>query len=88
VPAFAALFLLCRGIPSLLLYRRDLQRHELPPLALFSAAALPLVAITEIGTDTGAMDEREAVALVGAGMLSVLLFPILALTLRRRHSEE
>jgi Kef-type K+ transport system membrane component KefB len=89
VPAFAALFLLCRGIPSLLLYRRDLQRHELPPLALFSAAALPLViAITEIGTDTGAMDEREAVALVGAGMLSVLLFPILALTLRRRYSEE
>jgi Kef-type K+ transport system membrane component KefB len=87
VPAFAALFLVCRGVPAVLLYRSDLPRHELPSLALFSAAALPLViAITEIGTDTGAMDEREAVALVSAGMLSVLLFPILALTLRRRRA--
>jgi Kef-type K+ transport system membrane component KefB len=85
VPAFAALFLLCRGLPALLLYRGDLERSELPSLALFSAAALPLViAITEIGTDTGTMPEQEAVALVGAGMLSVLLFPVLALTLRRR----
>lgn len=85
VPAFAALFLLCRGLPALLLYRGDLERSELPSLALFSAAALPLViAITEIGTDTGTMPEQEAVALVGAGMLSVLLFPVLALALRRR----
>jgi Kef-type K+ transport system membrane component KefB len=88
VPGFAALFLLCRGLPALLLYRRDLPRGELVPLALFSAAALPLViAITEIGTDTGAMAEREAVALVGAGMFSVLVFPILALALRRRRRE-
>jgi Kef-type K+ transport system membrane component KefB len=88
VPGFAALFLLCRGLPALLLYRRDLPRGELAPLALFSAAALPLViAITEIGTDTGAMAEREAVALVGAGMFSVLVFPILALALRRRRRE-
>jgi hypothetical protein len=88
VPGFAALFLLCRGAPALLLYRRDLPRSELPSLALFSAAALPLViAITEIGTETGAMDEREAVALVGAGMLSVLLYPILALGLLRRRAE-
>jgi Kef-type K+ transport system membrane component KefB len=89
VPAFAALFLLCRGLPALLLYRRDLPRSELPPLALFSAAALPLViAITEIGTETGAMDEREAVALVSAGMLSVLVFPILALTRLRRRDPD
>jgi Kef-type K+ transport system membrane component KefB len=88
VPGFAALFLLCRGLPAVLLYRRDLERSELPALALFSAAALPLViAITEIGTETGAMDEREAVALVGAGMLSVLLYPILGLGVLRRHSE-
>jgi Kef-type K+ transport system membrane component KefB len=88
VPGFAALFLLTRGAPALLLYRRDLRRSQLPPLALFSAAALPLViAITEIGTETGAMDEREAVALVGAGMLSVLVYPILGLSLLRRRNE-
>jgi Kef-type K+ transport system membrane component KefB len=89
VPAFAALFLLCRGAPALLLYRRDLPRDERPPLALFSAAALPLViAITEIGTETGAMDEREAVALVSAGMLSVLVFPILGLNRLRRRGPD
>ena len=88
VPGFAALFLLCRGLPAMLLYRGDLKRSELPSLALFSAAALPLViAITEIGTDTGTMPEQEAVALVGAGMLSVLLFPVLALALRRKGGD-
>jgi hypothetical protein len=33
------------------------------------------------------MDEREAVALVGAGMLSVLVYPILGLSLLRRRKE-
>jgi Kef-type K+ transport system membrane component KefB len=81
VPGFAALFLLCRGLPAWLLYRRELPADERVPLALFSAAGLPLiVAITEIGTDTGTMHTDEAVALVGAGMLSVLLFPVLGLS--------
>jgi Kef-type K+ transport system membrane component KefB len=85
VPAFAALFLLVRGLPALLLYRGALDRPELPRLALLSATALPLiVAITEVGTETGHMDETEAVALVGAGMLSVLAFPLVALRARRR----
>jgi Kef-type K+ transport system membrane component KefB len=85
VPAFAALFLLVRGLPALLLYRGALDRPELPRLALLSATALPLiVAITEVGTETGHMDETEAVALVGAGMFSVLAFPLVALRARRR----
>ncbi|HSI80004.1 MAG TPA: cation:proton antiporter [Solirubrobacterales bacterium] len=82
---FAALLLVVRGLPALLLYRRDLSATERRPLALLSAAGLPLiVAITEIGTEVGVMPEQEAVALVGAGMLSVLVYPILALALRRR----
>ena len=85
VPGFALLFLVTRGLPVLLLYRRDLPRPELMPLALFSAAALPLlVAITQIGLDTGTMRTEVAVSIVGAGMLSVLLYPLLALTLLRR----
>jgi Kef-type K+ transport system membrane component KefB len=88
VPCFVALFFVCRGLPAWLLYRRDLPARDLGPMALFCSAGLPLIiAITEIGTDTGAMAEREAVALVGAGMLSVLLFPVLALALRRRGRE-
>jgi Kef-type K+ transport system membrane component KefB len=84
VPGFALLFLLCRGLPAMTLYRQQAEPAERRSLALLSAAALPLVvAITEIGTETGVMREDEAVALVAAGMLSVLAFPMLALAIRR-----
>jgi Kef-type K+ transport system membrane component KefB len=87
VPMFAALFLFVRGLPAWLLYRRHLSPAEVRPLALFSAAGLPLIiAITEIGKSTGAMPDAEAAALVGAGMLSVLVYPILALAVRGRAS--
>jgi Kef-type K+ transport system membrane component KefB len=85
VPGFALLFLIARGLPAWLLYRGELTAPERASLAFFSAAALPLiVAITEIGTEVGVMRTEEAAALVGAGMLSVLVFPLLALGLRRR----
>lgn len=85
VPGFALLFLAIRGLPVLLLYRDQITAAERLPLALFSAAALPLlVAITQIGLDTHTMRPQVAVSLVGAGMLSVLVYPLLALALRRR----
>jgi Kef-type K+ transport system membrane component KefB len=83
VPLFLALLLIVRGAPALL-YRRDLPASERRLLALFSATTLPLVVvITEIGRATGRMQPENAAALVGAGILSVLLFPLLALSLRR-----
>jgi Kef-type K+ transport system membrane component KefB len=86
VPLYLGLFLLIRGLPVLFLYRRDLPRWDLPPLALLSATALPLVvAITEIGLDSDRMTPENAAALVGAAMLSVLIFPYIAFALRRRH---
>ncbi len=88
VPLFLALFLVIRGVPVFLLYRRDLPRHQLAPLALLSATALPLVvAITEIGLETERMKPENAAALVGAAMLSVLIFPFVAFALRRRHPD-
>jgi Kef-type K+ transport system membrane component KefB len=85
VPGFALLFLVSRGLPALLLYRRDIVREERLALGLFSAAALPLlVAITEIGTETHTMRPEVAVSLVGAGMLSVLVYPLIALAIHRR----
>lgn len=85
VPGFALLFLVARGVPAWLLYRGELETTDRRALALLSASALPLlVAITEIGTETGVMRTEEAVALVGAGMLSVLVFPLVALALRVR----
>lgn len=84
LPVFLALFFVVRGLP-VFLYRRDLPRTDLAPLALFSATALPtVVAITSIGVATGRMRPDNAAALVGAGMISVFLHPVLALTLRQR----
>lgn len=86
VPLFLALLLLVRGLPTLL-YRRQLGGREQFLLALFSATTLPLVVvIAGIGKETGRMLPENAAALVGAGILSVLLFPLLALTLRARKS--
>jgi Kef-type K+ transport system membrane component KefB len=87
VPLFLALFLVVRGTPALLLYRNDLPRHELAPLALFSATGLPLiVVITTIGLAEGRMRPENASALVAAGMLSVLLYPMAARLLLRRRT--
>jgi Kef-type K+ transport system membrane component KefB len=89
VPGFALIFLAVRGLPVLLLYRRDLRPGERSSLALFSAAALPLlVAITQIGLDTETMRPEVAVSLVGAGMLSVLVYPLLALIVHRRAAAQ
>ena len=89
LPLFLGLFLLVRGVPVLLFYRRDLSRAQLFPMVLLSATALPLVvAITEIGLDAGRMKPENAAALVGAAMLSVLIFPFVAFTWRRRHPDE
>ena len=83
VPFFLALFPLLRGSPSLWFYRKDLSRGERLPFILYVSTALPLVvAITDIGVATGRMRSENAAALVGAGMVSVLLFPLLALALR------
>jgi len=82
LPVFLALFLVCRGLPALL-YRRDLQIRDRLSLGLFSATALPLVvAISEIGVSTGRMIPENAAALVGAGLVSVFLFPLLGMSLR------
>jgi len=88
VPLFLVLFLVVRGTPALLLHRRDLPRYQLAPLALFSAVGLPLiVVITTIGVEEGRMRPVNAAALVAAGVLSVLLYPMIARMLLRRRSK-
>ena len=85
VPFFATLFLISRGLPAFLLARADLPRRERTALAFMTASALPLVvAITEIATEEGKLAEDDAAALVGAAMLSLLLFPLIGTALVRR----
>ena len=72
-----------RGLPALFV-RQDLDLRSRIALGLLSATQLPLVvAIAEIGVKSNRLKEETAASLVGAGMVSVLLFPLLALTLRR-----
>jgi Kef-type K+ transport system membrane component KefB len=81
---FLVLMLAVRGLPVLVLYKRDLTAAERIPMALFSASGLPLiVVITTIGVSAGRMLPENAAALVGAGMLSVLIFPAIGLRMLR-----
>lgn len=74
---FFGLLLAVRGLPAFLSHRGVLALRERGALAVIQATALPLiVVITEIGTETGRMDAPDATALVAAGMLSVLVFPL------------
>jgi len=51
---------------------------------LLTATSLPLlVALSAVGLDTGHMLPENAAALVGAGVLSVMVFPGLAVALNR-----
>ena len=80
-------FLLVRGAPALL-YRNALPQKDLTPLGLFSATTLSLVvAITFLGTRTGHMSSENASALVGAAVISVAVFPALALWLRTQPED-
>jgi Kef-type K+ transport system membrane component KefB len=84
---FFALFLIVRGAPALLLYRGVLSARDRTALAFYSATELPLVvAITTLAIETGHMRASTAAGLVGAAMLSTLVFPFVGLALRR-HEE-
>ncbi len=87
--AFLGLLLLVRGVPTLFVYRKDLPRLRRTQLMLISATALPLlVALAEIGVQNGSMLAENAAALVGAGVLSVAVFPMIAVRLQHRALEE
>jgi Kef-type K+ transport system membrane component KefB len=89
VVLFFVLFLVVRGTPALLIYRRVLDRRERLALALLSSTQLPLVvAITGIAVAGGHMRPSTAAALVGAALLSTLVFPIVGLQIAERDRTE
>jgi Kef-type K+ transport system membrane component KefB len=86
VALFLGLFLVVRGVPALL-WLRDLGPRETLSLAVFSATGLPLiVAIAGIGIDRGAIGSDVGTSLIGAGMVSVLVLPLLANAIASRVS--
>jgi hypothetical protein len=82
---FFVLLLVVRGLPSLLVYRRALPLRQRAEMTFITATTMPLlIALAAIGLSTGVMIPANAAALVGAGVLSVLVFPLIAIALARR----
>jgi Kef-type K+ transport system membrane component KefB len=79
---FFVTLLVVRGVPGSIAAPPGASFRDRMALGLFSATGLPLiVAVTAIGVDEGVLTPAIASALVGAGMLSVLIFPVIALNL-------
>jgi Kef-type K+ transport system membrane component KefB len=81
---FLVLFVVVRGAPALLLYRREFALKDRFAFGLYSATQLPLVvAITTVAVSGHHMRLSTASALVGAAIISTAVFPAAAMLLRR-----
>jgi Kef-type K+ transport system membrane component KefB len=86
VPLFLVMLLAVRGLPALVL-RRDLAGPEIVPSALLQATSLSFIVVAaQIGVSVHELKPINAASFVAAGMLSVLLFPAVALRFLRRVS--
>jgi Kef-type K+ transport system membrane component KefB len=84
VPIFLAAVLVVRGLPALA-YRGFIGPRRAAVAGILQATSLPfIVAATAIGMELGAVDSAEASALIAAGLLSVLIFPLAGLVMLRR----
>jgi Kef-type K+ transport system membrane component KefB len=89
VLTFLGLLLVVRGLPALVVYRRSLPRLQRVEMTFITATTLPLlIALAEIGLQDGVMLPANAAAIVGAGVLSVLIYPAVAVGLARRQRRE
>jgi Kef-type K+ transport system membrane component KefB len=83
VPLTVIALLVVRGLPALV-YRRFLSSREALSAGLLQATSLSfVVAASQIGVELGKLDSADAAGLVTGGVLSVLLFPVIALRLLR-----
>ena len=83
VPLFLVALLLVRGLPAFV-YRPAIGTRRTVVAALLQATSLPfIVAASMIGMELGLLTRATGAALIAAGLLSVLAFPLLALTILR-----
>jgi len=84
VPLFLAILLLVRGLPALV-FRMVADRPRLVAAGLLQATSLSfLVVVSQLGQSLGLITAANGAALIAAGLLSVLIFPLSALTILRR----
>lgn len=87
VPVVLIVLFLVRGLPSTLAAPAGSTRRDRLSIAFLGATGLPIiVAVTAIGVDEGILTSATSALLVGGGMLSVLLFPLVAMTIRGERS--
>jgi Kef-type K+ transport system membrane component KefB len=83
IPVFLLALLIVRGLPALL-YRPLVGGRRMLAAALLQATTLTFVVVaTQIGMELGVISTATSAAFVAAALLSVLLFPLAALTLLR-----
>jgi Kef-type K+ transport system membrane component KefB len=84
VPVFLVALLVIRGVPALL-YRPLVGGRRTIVAGLLQATSLPfIVAASQIGLELGVLTQATAAALIATGLLSVLIFPLGALSILRR----
>jgi Kef-type K+ transport system membrane component KefB len=87
VPLFLAILLAVRGLPALL-YRPLATSRETAAGALLQATSVGFfVVASQIGQDMGLISAANAAAVIAAGLLSVILFPVGALALLKQRGE-
>jgi Kef-type K+ transport system membrane component KefB len=80
VPMFTVIFLFTRALPTWAFFRSAVTNVEARTLAVLSATGLPIiVVITTLGVSEHRMKPQNAAALIAAGMLSVLVYPLIGL---------
>jgi Kef-type K+ transport system membrane component KefB len=80
---FLGILLVTRGTAALL-WLRELGPRRTASLALFAATGLPLiVAIVGIGAERADISDSVGASLIGAGMVSVLVYPLVGMRLVR-----
>jgi Kef-type K+ transport system membrane component KefB len=83
VPLTVIALLVVRGVPALI-YGRFVPRRQALSAGLLQATSLSfVVAATQIGVEIGKLEPAAAAGLVTGGVISVLIFPALALRLLR-----
>jgi Kef-type K+ transport system membrane component KefB len=88
VPLFLLALICVRGLPALV-YRKHLSPRQTFAAALLQATSLPfLVATSMIALELGTISSATAAALIAAGLLSVLIFPALALGILKSKQEQ
>jgi Kef-type K+ transport system membrane component KefB len=87
LPLFLLAILIVRALPALL-YRRRFVTRRTAAAGLLQATSLSFIVVaTQIGLMLDIMYTATATALVGAGLITVMIFPTLALALLGKREE-